>query len=71
MGAFFPVERISKGADDMRNNMAAAHRGFADQIADVIVAQNTPDVDAIAGATLTSDTVKKAVEDALMQGQVG
>lgn len=40
----------------------------ANKIADFIVEEQSLEVDAITGATLTSDTVKKAIEDALLQG---
>ncbi len=40
----------------------------ATQIADTIVAEQSLEVDTIAGATLTCDTVKKAIENALLQG---
>ena len=39
----------------------------AERTAQRIVEKQTPAVDAISGATLTSDTVKKAVENALLQ----
>jgi len=42
----------------------------AKRIARHIVASQSPDVDAISGATLTSDTVKKAVENALRRGMM-
>jgi uncharacterized protein with FMN-binding domain len=40
----------------------------AERTAARIVEKQTPTVDAVSGATLTSDTVKKAVENALLQG---
>lgn len=41
----------------------------AERIANAVVDQQTLDVDAISGATFTSDTVRKAIENALMEGQ--
>ena len=40
----------------------------AERIAGRVVAEQTLAVDTVSGATLTSDTVKKAVENALLQG---
>lgn len=40
----------------------------AEMIANTVLAKQSLEVDAISGATLTSDTVLKAIEDALKQG---
>ena len=45
-----------------------AYMQQARMIADDVVGGQSLDVDAISGATLTSDTVLKAIEDALQQG---
>jgi len=45
-----------------------AYMEQARMIADDVVGGQSLDVDAISGATLTSDTVLKAIEDALQQG---
>ncbi|QOR35218.1 FMN-binding protein [Clostridium sp. 'deep sea'] len=41
---------------------------YASQIADAVVKKQSLEVDVIAGATLTCDTVKKAIENALLKG---
>ncbi len=43
----------------------ASYMGQAKQIADDVLSEQSLDVDAISGATLTSDTVMKAIENAL------
>ena len=40
----------------------------AEMIAHDVLGSQSLAVDAVSGATLTSDTVKKAIEDALLQG---
>lgn len=40
-----------------------------EQMPDLIVDNNSTDVDAISGATITSDAIKEAVDNALEQGQ--
>ena len=43
--------------------------GAAEAIADAMVARNRYDVDAVSGATLSSQTIKSAVSLALKQGE--
>ncbi|MCR1839004.1 FMN-binding protein [Murimonas intestini] len=43
----------------------ASYRGQAETIAGKVCAEQTLEVDAVSGATLTSDTVLKAIENAL------
>lgn len=45
-----------------------AYMRQAEMIAGTVVDEQTLEVDAVSGATLTGDTVLKAVENALMQG---
>lgn len=46
-----------------------SYRKQAEMIADAVLAGQSLKVDAVSGATLTSDTVLKAVENALSQGR--
>lgn len=43
----------------------------AEMTADRVLTQQSLEVDAVSGATLTTDTVLKAIEDALRQGVYG
>jgi uncharacterized protein with FMN-binding domain len=43
--------------------------GAAEAITDTIVSENRYDVDAVSGATLSSQTIKSAVSQALKQGE--
>jgi len=52
---------LGKGGGKMKNKQA-------EMIAHDVLGSQSLAVDAVSGATLTSDTVKKAIEDALLQG---
>lgn len=68
----FAVVRVEVSAHQIESIDVLEHKktylGYARQIAEAVTEANSLDVDAITGATYTSDTVKMAVFDALTKG---
>ncbi len=68
----FGVVCVSVKDHLMTNIEVLAHKesymNFANQTAKCVLASQSLQVDSISGATFTSDTIKKAVENALTQG---
>ena len=68
----FAVVRVEVSGHEIRGIEILEHKESylpqAKMIADDVLTEQSLEVDAVSGATLTSDTVKKAIEDALLQG---
>ena len=68
----FAVVRVEVSGHEIRSIEILEHKESyltqAEMIAHDVLGSQSLEVDAISGATLTSDTVKKAIEDALLQG---
>jgi len=68
----FAVVKVEVSGHEIRGIEILEHKKSylpqAEMIAGDVLAGQSLEVDAISGATLTSDTVKKAIEDALLQG---
>ena len=68
----FAVVRVEVSDHEIRGIEILEHQESylpqAEMIAGDVLRSQSLEVDAISGATLTSDTVKKAIEDALLQG---
>jgi len=68
----FAVVRVEVSGHEIRGIEILEHKESylpqAEMIADDVLMEQSLEVDAVSGATLTSDTVKKAIEDALLQG---
>ncbi len=68
----FGVVHVSVKDHRMTNIEVLAHKesymNFANQTAKCVLASQSLQVDSISGATFTCDTIKKAVENALTQG---
>ena len=67
----FAVVRVEVSGHEIRGIEILEHKESylpqAEMIADDVLMEQSLEVDAVSGATLTSDTVKKAIEDALLQ----
>ena len=68
----FAVVRVEVSGHEIRSIEILEHKESylpqAEMIAHDVLGSQSLEVDAISGATLTSDTVKNAIEDALLQG---
>ena len=68
----FAVVKVEVSGHEIRRIEILEHKESylpqAEMIAADVLGSQSLEVDAISGATLTSDTVKKAIEDALLQG---
>ena len=68
----FAVVRVEVSGHEIRSIEILEHKESylpqAEMIAHDVLGSQSLAVDAVSGATLTSDTVKKAIEDALLQG---
>ena len=68
----FAVVRVEVSGHEIRGIEILEHKESylpqAEMIADDVLMEQSLEVDAVSGATLTSDTVKKAIKDALLQG---
>ena len=68
----FAVVRVEVSGHEIRSIEILEHKESyllqAEMIAHDVLGSQSLEVDAISEATLTSDTVKKAIEDALLQG---
>jgi uncharacterized protein with FMN-binding domain len=68
----FGVVRVSVKDHRMTNIEVLAHKesymDYANQTAKRVMASQSLEVDSISGATFTCDTIKKAIENALIQG---
>lgn len=68
----FAVVKVEVSGHEIKGIEILEHKesyfSQAEMIADDVLAGQSLEVDAISGATLTSDTVLKAIEDALLQG---
>jgi len=68
----FAVVKVEVSGHEIRGIEILEHKESylpqAEMIAADVLGSQSLEVDAISGATLTSDTVKKAIEDALLQG---
>lgn len=68
----FAVVRVTVESHRIAGVEVLAHKDsymdYAQQIAGAVVAEQSLEVDTISGATFTCDTVKMAIENALLQG---